>query len=274
MTDLAVIMSVYKNDKLSFLKESVQSILDQTFAHFRYFLIFDGPVSQDIDEYVKSLTDERIRILRLEKNGGLAAALNHLLEIVLENPEFKFIARMDADDISMTSRFEKQRKFLINNPEVSIVGSWYEEIDEYGEHLSYIRLPEEHEDLRKRYYTRTPFAHSSVFLRRELIEKAGFYPINTVFMEDNVLWGKALANGLHFANISEYLLKFRMDRYFYTRRTGIKYGSNFVITKLKINRVLNAPLYSYFVLFLNGAFRMLPVFILRFFIKVIRSYSR
>ncbi len=192
MIDLAVIMSVYQNDKLKFLTESVQSILSQTFTQFDYFIVFDGPVALDIDNYLTSIGDSRIKLLRLEKNGGLARALNFLLEIVLKNPEYKLIARMDADDISMPARFEKQRDFLISNPDISCVGCWYEEIDEEGKNHSFRRLPVEHEALRRLYFTRTPFAHPSVMYRRQLIEKSGFYPTDTVLMEDNVLWGKAL----------------------------------------------------------------------------------
>jgi glycosyltransferase involved in cell wall biosynthesis len=76
MTDLAVIMSVYQNDKVSFLKESVQSIIDQTFSQFHYYIIFDGPVASEIESYITTLSDCRIKLFRLEKNGGLARALN------------------------------------------------------------------------------------------------------------------------------------------------------------------------------------------------------
>jgi glycosyltransferase involved in cell wall biosynthesis len=129
MSDLAVIMSVYKNDRLKFVKEVVQSILDQTFGNFDYYIIFDGPVRNDIDTYFTSLKDDRIRLFRLERNGRLAAALIYLLEIVLKKPEYTLIARMYADDISMTDRFEKQRYYLLGNPEFSVLGCWHQEID-------------------------------------------------------------------------------------------------------------------------------------------------
>lgn len=264
MTDLAVIMSVYKNDRLVFLKESVQSILKQTYTHFSYFLIFDGPVSQDIDEYISSLSDERIKLFKLEKNGGLAVALNYLLELVLQNRDYKFIARMDADDISLPTRFVKQRTFLLEHSDTSIVGCWYEEIDEEGKHLSYRKLPIKHEDLRKRYFTRTPFAHPSVLYTRELIEKAGYYPTDTVLMEDNVLWGKALKAGLKFGNISEYLLKFRIDKDFFERRSGIKYGWKFMKSRFKINNSLKFPFYSFLLVFLTGIIKIMPPIFLRY----------
>ena len=264
-------MSIYHNDRLAFVKESVQSILDQTFNQFHYYLIFDGPVSADIDDYITTLKDERLRVFRLENNGGLAGALNFLLEIVLKNSEYKIIARMDADDISLPNRFEKQRNFLLKNQEISIVGCWYEEIDELGNHLSFNRLPIGHEALRKRYFTRTPFAHPSVIYRRELIEIAGCYPTDTVLIEDNVLWGRALSSCLKFANIPEFLLQFRVDRNFYKRRSGFEYGWKYLKTKIATNRSIHASLFSYLFLIGLGLLKMSPFIFNKAFYQFIRA---
>jgi glycosyltransferase involved in cell wall biosynthesis len=272
MTDLAVIMAVYNNDKLKFVKESVQSILNQTFTRFYYFIVFDGPVASDIDSYITSIGDSRIKLFRLGKNGGLARALNYLLEIILKNPDIKVIARMDADDISLPERFEKQHKFMSENPAIACVGCWYQEIDETGRYLSERKLPVDHYALVKYYYRRTPFAHPSVMYRRNLIESAGFYPTNTVLMEDNVLWGNALKAGLKFANIPEYLLKFRIDDEFYNRRSGTKYGWNFILTRFKISKSLDFPVFPYLFSFLVGITKMMPVSLLRFIYAAARRY--
>jgi len=265
MTDLAVIMAVYQNDKLNFVKGSVQSILDQTFTDFHYYLAFDGTVSQDVDDYIASLKDKRLRLFRLKENRGLANALNHLLKEILKSPEYIFIARMDADDISIPDRFKHQRDFLLKNNDISCVGSWYEEIDEYGRQVCLKQLPVEHKQLRERYMTRAPFAHSSVMYRRRLIELSGFYPTDTVLMEDNVLWGSALKHGIRFANLPSYLFKFRIDEGFYIRRSGIRYGWNYIQTRLRINKVLNLPLYCYFYTTIIGLLKMMPPFFLRYF---------
>lgn len=273
MPDLVVIMSVYKNDKLRFLKESVQSILNQTFIQFDYYLVFDGSVDPGIYSYVTSINDERVRLFLLEKNGGLAIALNYLLAIILKNPEYKIIARMDADDVSLPERFEKQYKFLSENLDVACVGCWYQEIDESGRHLSDRKLPSGHEALRRRYYTKAPFAHPSIMYRRGLIEKAGFYPVDTVLMEDNALWGKALKGGLKFANIPEFLFKFRIDRDFYKRRSGFRYGWSYIRTKFKVNNALDTPLYGYLIPLVRGFLMMLPVFFLKTLYHLHRKYS-
>jgi glycosyltransferase involved in cell wall biosynthesis len=270
MTDLVVIMSVYRNDKLKYLRESIQSIIDQTFTQFHYYIVFDGPVSPEIDDYITLLKDSRIKLFRLENNGGLANALNYLLNVVIRNLEYEFIARMDADDISMPARFEKQRNYLLKNSDVSVLGCWYQEIDESGKHLSDRKLPVEHEALKKLYYTRTPFAHPSVMYRRILIETAGFYPTDTVLMEDNVLWGNALKAGLRFANIPESLLNFRKDKDFYKRRSGAKYGWNFIKTRFKINRSLRFPVYAYLFSFMLGVIKMMPSFLQVYIYKLTR----
>ena len=272
MNDLVVIMSIYINDRLEFVKESVESILNQTYPHFDYFISFDGPVSVDIDKYITSLTDGRVKLFRIEKNGGLARALNMMLEIIMAAPQYKYIARMDADDISMPTRFEKQRIFLNENTDITILGSWYEEINEKGEHLSFRRLPTEHEALRRRYFTGTPFAHPSVIYRRELIEKAGFYPTETIFMEDNLLWGRALKAGLVFANMPDFLLKFRRDAKFYERRSGFKYGWNFILTRIKVFKLVKASYLLYMFAIISGIIKMMPSPVIRHSYNFERKY--
>jgi glycosyltransferase involved in cell wall biosynthesis len=265
MTDLAVIMSVYLNDRLEFVKESVNSILGQSFTAFHFYIVFDGPLKQDVDTFLSSLTDDRIRIFRLEENGGLARALNYLLGIVLSEQNYKLIARMDADDISGSERFERQCRFMKDNPGIGCLGSWYEEIDTTGNHLHFRKMPVRHEELRRRYFTRTPFAHPTVMYRKSLIEKAGLYPTDTILMEDNVLWGRALKAGIKFANIPEYLFKFRIDENFYDRRSGIKYGWNFIKIRFGILNEMNAPFNSYILSFFVGFVKMMPSLILRIF---------
>jgi glycosyltransferase involved in cell wall biosynthesis len=272
MTDLAVIMSVYYNDKIDFLKQSVQSILTQTYTDFDFYIVFDGPVVYSVEKYISNLTDSRIKLYRLANNEGLAKAMNYLLAIVLKNHDYSIIARMDADDISHHTRFEKQYSFLSIHQDISCLGSWYEEIDGNGKHISYRKLPSSHEELFRRFRARAPFAHSSVMFRTSLIEKAGYYPTDTVRLEDIALWGKALKNGSKFANVPEYLLKFRIDENFLKRRSGFRYGFSFIVTRFKIGRSLNFPVYLYCLTIILGIMKMIPTFVLGIFYKVFRNY--
>jgi glycosyltransferase involved in cell wall biosynthesis len=264
MPDLVAIMAVYEKDKLKFVKESILSILGQTFSDFHYFIVFNGAVSDDVKAYINSIKDSRIRLFELKQNVGLAKALNYLLDILLNNTEYRFIARMDADDISTNKRFEIQRNFLLENMEISCVGSWYKEIDEAGNFLSYQKLPVTNEEIKIFLRKRSPFAHPSVMFRKEMIEKAGNYPTDTMQLEDYVLWSNALKSGLILANIPEYLLLFRRDKEFYKRRSGFRFGFNYIKTRFRINRILEVPSYIYLYSFLVGLIRMMPAFLIRF----------
>ena len=119
---IAVIMSMYKNDVVDFVKLSVDSILNQTYKNFDFYIQYDGPVCKEVDEYLSSLTDERMKVLRRDVNMGLAQSMNDLLAIVMPMG-YEFIARMDADDISKADRFEKQVKYMEAHPELDVLRS-------------------------------------------------------------------------------------------------------------------------------------------------------
>ena len=120
---IAVILSLYKNDRIDFVKLAVESILNQTYKDFDYYLQYDGHMSAEVDAYLSGLKDERIRILRRAENKGLAQSLNDLLNIVMPMG-YEYIARMDADDISEVNRFERQLEYFDSHPEVECLGTW------------------------------------------------------------------------------------------------------------------------------------------------------
>lgn len=104
---IAVIMSLYKSDVLDYVKFAVESILNQTYSNFDFYIQYDGYVKEDVDAYLSGIKDERVHLFRREQNKGLAHSLNDLLSIVMPMG-YEYIARMDADDISMPERFDKQ----------------------------------------------------------------------------------------------------------------------------------------------------------------------
>jgi hypothetical protein len=236
-------------------------------------MVLNGPVSADISTWINKVTDERLKLFSLQENEGLATALNFLLEKVMHINNYKFIARMDADDISLASRFEIQRNFLLNNRQISCVGSWYKEIDESGNFLSYQKLPVSNEEIKNFFRKRSPMAHPSVIFRREMIEKAGYYPTNTLRLEDYIFWSNALKIDLKLANVPEYLLLFRRDKDFYNRRSGIRFGFNYIKTRFKINRSINAPFYYYFYSLFVGVIRMMPAFVIKSIYQFHRNQS-
>jgi len=116
MPKISVIMPVYNSEK--FLREAMDSILNQTFPDFEFIILDDGSTDSS-PAIVADYDDPRIRFYQNEKNMGVAATLNRGLELATG----EYIARMDADDISLPKRFEIQVKYMDGHPSISVLGS-------------------------------------------------------------------------------------------------------------------------------------------------------
>lgn len=219
---IAVIMSIYRNDKLQFIKQSIEGILGQTYRAFDIYLKLDGSISRDIEDYLQTLANDKIKIFKRDLNRGLAHSLNELVEVVLVNSQYRYIARMDADDISRPDRFAKQVNFLEKNNDVAIVGSWCEEIDEANTFLFLKKLPLDHLAIKRDLVKRNPLVHTSVMIRTSLFEKGLRYNPNYYLSEDYFLWIQAIINKYKMANIPEPLIQFRVDNNFFKRRSGFR----------------------------------------------------
>lgn len=114
---ISVVMPTY-NTQISILKEAVDSILNQTFSDFEFIIIDDGSAN-DTYEYLKSIPDKRIKIIKNDTNIGITKSLN----IGFRAAKGKYIARMDSDDIAFPDRFEKQYAFMESHPDVFVCGS-------------------------------------------------------------------------------------------------------------------------------------------------------
>lgn len=234
---IAVIMSVYSHDTLSKLKESVSSILNQTYTDIHFYIQCDGSLPSEIDNYLSNLNDDRISIYKRFKNKGLAVSLNELLHIILHK-NYEYIARMDADDYSLPNRLFQEYQYLETNLDVDCVGTWAIEIDNNGNEYYRKKMPTNHEQCLELFKKRDCFIHPTVMFRRTFFEKAGLYPENTYFGEDTMMWANGFAYGCKFANIPEYLYKFRLDDNFFDRRRGWKHAQSIFILRHKVNKML------------------------------------
>ena len=233
-------MSLYKSDVMNYVKLATESILNQTYRDFDFYIQYDGYVQKDVDDYLSGLKDERIHINRRDENKGLAYSLNELLGIVMPK-NYDFIARMDADDISVIDRFEKQIKFLEENKNVDMLGGAINEIDENGINRRKItKYPCTPEECRSFFAKRNPVAHPTVMFRRSFFEKAGWeYPTDYVRNEDTRLWHEGFKNGCKITNIPDVVLNFRMtDNMFKNRRNG----KEFALSQLKLRKVIRKDL--------------------------------
>ena len=217
----SVLMSVYKNEKVDYFKQAVDSLLAQTIAPDQIVLVRDGAVYDElqntIDSYVSSYPDV-FTYLPLEQNGGLGNALRYGLPYCRN----ELIGRMDTDDISVPERFELQLGFMEQNPDVDIVGGNISEfVDSPDVVVDYRIVPQSHEEISAYLKSRSPFNHVTVMFKKSALEKAGSYESFYLF-EDWYLWVKMYLCGARFANIDSVLVNVRISN-MANRRGGMKY---------------------------------------------------
>lgn len=265
---ISVILSVYYKERPEYLKLSVQSIFNQTLKPNEVILVEDGPLTKELLSTIDDLVSiyNEIVVIKLEQNSGLAHALN----IALEKCKSDYIARMDTDDISNPNRFEKQVRFLNDNPQIDCVGSWAVEITADGSEFFKKQMPLSHDECKKFFIKRNPMIHPTVMFRRRFFEKAGNYPEDTYQEEDTMLWANGFINGCRFANISEYLYEFRIDESFFQRRKGLKYALDTFLIRHKIKKMLGFPLMADVYASLFAVSKMMPGPILKLIYKIAR----
>lgn len=269
MKQLAIIMSLYKSDILRYVKLATESILNQSYPDFDFFIQYDGYVQKDVDEYLSNINDERIHINRRDDNKGLAYSLNELLGKVMQK-DYDFIARMDADDISQPERFEKQIAYMETHPETECLGTWAIEINSDDSEYYRKQMPETHEGCKKLFMIRDCMIHPTVMFRRSYIEKAGLYSLDTYFGEDTMMWAQGFVAGCKFANVPEYLFKFRLNDDFFNRRRGWKHAKGILTLRWKVNKMLHYPLKAYLYAIVYAVAKMMPTKVLNLIYKKAR----
>lgn len=211
---VSVIMSVYNAEK--YLKAAIDSILDQTYSNFELILINDYS-SDDSEAIMKQYQaeDPRIIILENEENIGLTKSLNRGLALA----RGEYVARMDADDISVPERFEKQVKFLDEHPDYSFVSCIAQYINENGEPEQMRLFPETNEEIYNMMPKVDAVMHPGVMFRRTDIALIGNYCEEFRVVQDYDLWFRGMAAGYKFYNIQEPLVLFRRNDSYNTRKS-------------------------------------------------------
>src|SRR5215203_3648445 len=184
---ISVVMPIYNNEQ--YVGLAIESILNQTFRDFEFLIFNDGSTDRS-QEIICSFNDSRIKAFDYSINTGYVTHLNHGIEIATG----KYIARMDADDISLPDRFERQIKILENNPEIGLCGAWIQEFDitlipkDKGK---IYRYASNHDAICVKLMRHNSFAHPVVMMRRNvLIDHNLRYEKEYVPSEDYQLWVK------------------------------------------------------------------------------------
>ena len=201
--EVTVLMSVCNGEK--YLRQSIDSILSQTYSDFEFLIIDDGStdLSRDI---VVSYDDQRIRLIQNKTTLGQTACLNNGLTI----SNAKYIARIDQDDISLPGRLERQVSFLNENPGTVLLGSWVDIIDEKNNILNNYRIPTDKNEIINFFIQSnfTPFPHSSVMFQRDVVKQIGGYPPTFKYSQDVILFMEIVKN-FQFAVFPEILVQIR-----------------------------------------------------------------
>lgn len=218
----SVLLSLYYKEKPEYLRESLDSIFCQSYLSDDVVLVEDGKVGEVLEQVVKEYEAmyPQLHVVRFEKNRGLGVALND----GLKECKHDIVARMDTDDISKPKRMEKQVRYLLEHPDVDVVGSWIDEfIGDTAHVISSRKLPECPPDIYCYGKKRNPMNHPSVMFRKEAVLAVGGYKHFLLF-EDYYLWVRMLLNGARFANLPESLLFFRTSSEMFRRRGGFAYA--------------------------------------------------
>ncbi len=218
MPKISVVMSVYNGEK--YIKESVESILSQTFRDFEFIIINDGSTDSSKDIlHNYSQKDQRIKVIDQE-NMGLTKSLNKGIHL----SKGEYIARQDVDDISLPERLAKEFEALSSSDETDLVCTWYYIIDESGEMLLERKLPDSRQ-MNKIIKRQNLLAHSSVLFRKSSFLRAGGYDERYRYGQDWFLWLKMDSIKV----LPESLLKYRWCN---DNITHIRHSS-----KLKVNNM-------------------------------------
>lgn len=222
LTNYSVLMSVYHKDNPIWLKEAIESMLNQTIKTNDFIIVEDGKLTDELEDVVKFYEkkyNDIVTVLRLKENRGLGPAL----AFGIQKCKNELIARMDSDDISVPDRCEKQLNKYREKPELDIVGSSIAEfIDNTNNVQAYRILPETDEEIKKFARRRNPFGHPSVMLKKSKILEAGNYR-SYYLVEDYDMWVRMIQHGAKSYNFQEILVFMRISDDFYKRRGGLKY---------------------------------------------------
>jgi glycosyltransferase involved in cell wall biosynthesis len=221
----SVLMSVYYGDKRDYVKQAIDSIINQTVKPNEIVLIIDGNINNDVNKLINQYVikhSKLFKIIPLRDNVGLGEALR----IGILECKYDLIARMDADDIARHDRFEKQLQMFFNDPELDVVGSY---IDEFISHprniVSRRKVPLTNSEIYKKSKWKCPLNHMTVVYKRDAVLKAGNYQTFLGF-EDYYLWFRMIKHGAKFCNVPESLVFARVGKEMYHRRGGWKYLKN------------------------------------------------
>jgi glycosyltransferase involved in cell wall biosynthesis len=185
---VSVIMAVYKEKEMH-LMAAIESVLRQTYNDIEFIIVNDNPLGEVLDKYLVSIRDPRIVYVRNTENKGLTSSLNKAISI----SKGEYIARMDADDVCMPERIEKQVAYLEKHRDIDILGTNATVINEHGEIIGNIDNDYSESYIKAATYFGAPLIHPTVMFRRSVFtEHKLYYNESYRYAQDYELWTRAV----------------------------------------------------------------------------------
>ena len=222
---ISILMAVY--NCADTLEEAIDSLYNQTYKDFKLILCDDGSTDNTY-KIAQSYANkyDNIVLLKNEKNLKLGASLNRCLE----HADTEYVARMDGDDISLPTRFEKEINFLDTHPEYAVVSCPMIHFDETGD---WGKGKAEATPNKYSFKKGTPHAHAPCMIRTSVLKEVQGYTVNKYLarVEDYYLWYKVYKAGYVGYNLQEHLYKMRDDKNAMSRRTLKSRYYSFLVKK-------------------------------------------
>lgn len=252
-----VLMAVYARDEAGLFRRAVESVFANSLLPDRMLIVVDGPVPEELEGQLQSLTDRFpaiLTVLRQPDNRGLAAALN----LGLEHAQTEWVVRADADDINLPERFGVLACMVRTQPDLDLCSSDILEVDESGVAMAIRRVPRTQPEITRFLRQRSPFNHMSVAYRKAAVAEAGGYPALHL-KEDYALWCSMIAKGAKVANSDQVLVHATTGRDMYSRRGGWKYAKGEIdLQRLMVSLRLKSAWRAYFDGILRAAVFLAP----------------
>lgn len=230
----SVLMSVYDGESPEFFRQSVDSMLNQTYLTDDFVLVCDGPLTDELENIVKEYESkyEFFRPVRLDYKAGTGGCAN----AGLARCRNEYVVKMDSDDVALSMRCELSMYTLARHPEVDMIGAYIKEFDsETGEDIAVKKTPAGNEAIRKYAKRRNPFNNQTLVYKKSFVDKIGGY--STVRRcEDYEFVVRMLAAGAVGKNIPKVLVKYRVTPGNYDRRRNWANTRSFIAVRWKIHR--------------------------------------
>lgn len=217
----SVLMSVYAKDNTEYFIQAVNSMLTQTIPPEQFVLVVDGAVPKELDNAITQYAENEslFTVIRLKENKGLG----HALDVGLEHCRNELVARMDADDISLPERCEKELEIFDQNEALAVCGTHMVEFSDLPEKIHTMRkVPTDCVTIKKMMRRRQAFNHPTVMYKKSEVIRCGRYG-NLRKKQDYDLFSRMVNMGCYALNVDEPLLKFRSDKDNYKRRKSWSY---------------------------------------------------